>query len=92
MQCKLKRNVLLALHFIFRKERIMETQRALNQYYESYDENNRLCFRYGMVEYLTTMHYIKKYLRPGMRIPEISAATGRYFHKIHHGRDGRRYF
>lgn len=70
----------------------METRRALNQYYESYDENNRLCSRYGMVEYLTTMHYIEKYLRPGMRILEISAATGRYFHKIHHGRDGQRYF
>lgn len=70
----------------------METQRALNQYYESYDENNRLCFRYGMVEYLTTMHYIEKYLRPGMRILEIGVATGRYYHESHHGRDGRRYF
>lgn len=33
-----------------------------------------------MVEFLTTMRYIEKYLRPGMRILEIGAATGRYSH------------
>ena len=58
----------------------METLQALTQYYGSYDEDNRLCFRHGMVEYLTTMRYIEKYLRPGMRILEIGAATGRYSH------------
>ena len=57
----------------------METLQALTQYYGSYDEDNRLCSRRGMVEYLTTMRYIEKYLRPGMRILEIGAATGRYF-------------
>ena len=35
-----------------------------------------------MVEYLTTMCYIEKYLRPGMRILEIGAATGRYSHAL----------
>lgn len=58
----------------------METLQALTHYYGSYDEDNRLCSRYGMVEYLTTMRYIEKYLRPGMRILEIGAATGRYSH------------
>ena len=58
----------------------METLQALTQYYGSYDEDNRLCSRYGMVEYLTTLRYIEKYLRPGMRILEIGAATGRYSH------------
>ena len=58
----------------------METLQALTQYYGSYDEDNRLCSQYGMVEYLTTMRYIEKYLRPGMRILEIGAATGRYSH------------
>ena len=33
----------------------METLQALTQYYGSYDEDNRLCSRYGMVEYLTTV-------------------------------------
>lgn len=60
----------------------METRNALTQYYGSYDENNRLCSRHGMVEYLTTMHYIEKYLRPGMRIAEVGAATGRYSHAL----------
>ena len=60
----------------------METLQALTQYYGSYDEDNRLCSRYGMVEYLTTMRYIEKYLRPGMRILEIGAATGRYSHHL----------
>ena len=60
----------------------MEALQALTQYYGSYDEDNRLCTRYGMVEYLTTMRYIEKYLRPGMRILEIGAATGRYSHSL----------
>lgn len=60
----------------------METLQALTQYYGSYDEDNRLCSRRGMIEYLTTMRYIEKYLRPGMRILEIGAATGRYSHQL----------
>ena len=60
----------------------METQNILNQFYENYDEDGRLSSRYGMVEYLTTMRYIEKYLRPGMRILEIGAATGRYSHAL----------
>lgn len=58
----------------------METLQALTQYYESYDENNRLCTRHGRVEYLTTIRYVEKYLVPGMRILEIGAATGKYSH------------
>ena len=58
----------------------METLHALTQYYGSYDEDNRLCSRHGQVEYLTTLRYIERYLRPGMRILEIGAATGRYSH------------
>lgn len=58
----------------------METLNSLTRFYENYDEDNRLCSRHGMVEYLTTMRYIEKYLCPGMRIIEIGAATGRYSH------------
>lgn len=58
----------------------METQITLAQFYESYDEDNRLCSRHGKVEFLTTVRYIEKYLRPGMRILEIGAASGRYSH------------
>jgi len=56
----------------------MEALRGLKQFYESSNEDTRLCSRRGKVEYLTTMRYIEKYLNPGMRILEIGAATGRY--------------
>lgn len=64
----------------------METMQAMKQFYENYDEENRLSSAYGNVEFLTTLRYIEKYLRPGMRILEIGAATGRYSH--HFARQG----
>ena len=60
----------------------METLDALTQFYGNYDEDGRLRSGHGMVEFLTTMRYIQKYLRPGMRILEIDAATGRYSHAL----------
>ena len=54
----------------------METQEALNQYYAHYNEDNRLRSQHGLVEYRTTMRFIQQYLRPGMRVLEIGAATG----------------
>lgn len=56
----------------------MNAKEYLTNYYQNYDENGRLTSRHGMVEYLTTMRYIEKYIRPGMRIIEIGAGTGRY--------------
>ena len=29
------------------------------KYYDNYDEDNRLAFRHGQVEYITTMRYIE---------------------------------
>lgn len=60
----------------------METLEILTQYYSNYDEEGRLLSRHGQVEYLTTMRYIQRYLRPGMKILEIGAATGRYSHAL----------
>lgn len=60
----------------------METLEALTQFYGSYDEEGRLLSKHGQVEYLTTMRYIEKYLKPGMKILEIGAATGRYSHAL----------
>ena len=51
-------------------------------YYTNYDEEGRLLSRHGSVEFLTTMHYIEKYLKPGDKILEIGAATGRYSHAL----------
>lgn len=60
----------------------METKEILANYYTGYDEDGRLCSKHGMVEFLTTMRYVQRYLRPGMRIMEIGAATGRYSHEL----------
>lgn len=60
----------------------METKEILTNFYSNYDEDGRLRSRYGMVEFLTTMRYIEKYLKPGMRILEIGAGTGRYSHAL----------
>lgn len=66
----------------------MNVKDHLQNYYQNYDENSRLLSRHGAVEYLTTMRYIQRYLRPGSRIIEIGAATGRYSHAL--ARDGHR--
>lgn len=60
----------------------MDTLKVLSEFYAAYDEDNRLRSKHGMVEYLTTMRYIEKYLRPGMRVLEVGAATGRYSHAL----------
>ena len=60
----------------------METNDYIKNYYENYDEDGRLTSRHGAVEFITTMKYIETYLKPGMRILEIGAATGRYSHAL----------
>lgn len=42
------------------------------------DENARLTTPHGRVEFITTMHYIQQYLKPGQRVAEIGAGPGRY--------------
>lgn len=54
----------------------------LRQFYENYDEEGRLLTRAGNVEFSTTMHFIDRYLKPGMHICEVGAATGRYSHTL----------
>jgi len=51
-------------------------------YYNNYDEDGRLTSKHGLVEYLTTMRYIERYLTPEARILEIGAGTGRYSHAL----------
>ena len=61
----------------------MDVQDYLKDYYETHcDEDARLRSRHGMVEFLTTMRYIEKYLKPGAKILEIGAGTGRYSHAL----------
>ena len=60
----------------------METKKILENFYGNYDEDGRLRSQHGMVEFLTTMRYIERYLKPGMQILEIGAGTGRYSHAL----------
>ena len=60
----------------------MNTNSYLIDFYNNYDEDNRLTLKYGTIEFLTTMHYIEKYIKPGARILEIGAGTGRYSHAL----------
>ncbi len=52
----------------------------LKDYYKDYDEDSRLTSNAGMVEFMTTIHYIERYLTHGVNICEIGAGTGRYSH------------
>ncbi len=58
----------------------MERMEVLTNYYATHDEDARLTQKRGIVEFLTTIHYVEKYLKPDMRILEIGAGTGRYSH------------
>ena len=60
----------------------MDTIQYLNDFYNHYDEDARLSSKSGAVEFLTTMRYIEKYLKPKIRILEIGAGTGRYSHAL----------
>jgi len=42
------------------------------------NEDARLTSRHGLVEFLTTMRYVERYLTPAARVIEIGAGTGRY--------------
>ena len=60
----------------------METNQYLIDHYSNYNEDSRLVPKHGSVEFLTTMRYIEKYIRPGNHILEIGAGTGRYSHTL----------
>lgn len=61
----------------------MNENDILTEYYTNHcDEDARTRSRHGMVEFLTTMRYIQKYLKPGARVLEVGAGTGRYSHTL----------
>ena len=60
----------------------MQTMHYLNEFYSHYDEDGRLSKKHGSVEFLTTMRYIGKYIKPADRVLEGGAGTGRYSHAL----------
>lgn len=63
----------------------MGSNQYLIDFYKAYDEDSRLKSKHGSVEFLTTMRYVERYLKPGNRILEIGAGTGRYSHALARG-------
>ena len=57
----------------------MNEENLIN-YYNKFNEDKRLTHRHGIVEYETTMKYIKKYLKKmnNPKIIDIGAGTGKY--------------
>ena len=59
----------------------------LENYYSGYEENERLVKdKAHKVEFLTTTKYIDKYIKPGDKILEVGAGTGRY--SLHYASKG----
>lgn len=51
----------------------------VSSFYDDIDEDSRLNrSRHGQLEYATTMEYIHRYAKPGVKVLEIGAGTGRY--------------
>jgi len=55
-----------------------EMKKKLTDFYNKFNEDKRLDTRHGQVEFLTSMKYIHAYLKPGDRIIDIGAGTGKY--------------
>ena len=66
----------------------MDLEKILQKFYSSQEEDNRFSSKHGMVEYITTLKYIDKYLQVGQRILEIGCGTGKY--ALHYARKGYR--
>lgn len=62
------------------KKQLTKTGNHLVDFYNRIDEDSRLLSKHGRIEFLTTVKYVEKYLKNGMKIIEIGAATGRYSH------------
>ena len=62
---------------LFAKKKIL-TGNPVIDFYNHYDEDGRLLKKSRTPEYLNTMKYIEKYLKPGAKIIEIGAGAGRY--------------
>lgn len=50
----------------------------LIKYYNKFNENKRLNTKHGMIEFKTAIKYIEDYIKPGNKILDVGAGTGKY--------------
>ena len=50
----------------------------IERHYNKHPEDLRLLRRHGIVEFETTMHHLHRFLKPGFKLLDIGAGTGRY--------------
>lgn len=50
----------------------------IEQHYNKHPEDLRLQRRHGIVEFETTMHHLRRFLKEGDKVLDIGAGTGRY--------------
>jgi len=62
----------------YKKEKQEKVINTVTDFYNQYNEEDRLKRRTGQVEYLTTSKYIHNYIKPTDKIIEIGAGTGAY--------------
>ena len=53
-------------------------EEKLIEYYNKFNEDKRLNTKHGQIEFLTAMKYLHNYLKPGDKILDVGAGTGRY--------------
>lgn len=68
-------------------EKMNNRNELLNKFYnEMCDEDTRLNAKHRQLEFLTTDRYVQKFLKPGCRILEVGAGTGKY--SLHYAKQG----
>lgn len=58
--------------------RIDDESERITEIYNVFNEADRLSSKAGNIEFLTTVRHIEQFLKPGMKILDLGAGTGRY--------------